>query len=84
MPTQQDLQPGRGNHKKGKKTRTGLCLSIYFNKKMDELCVKIIDNESFEVKKEIPALELEDIKRDIDEMAELLFNRKKAQITHNR
>lgn len=46
--------------------------------------MKIIDKESLEIKKETPALELEDIKGNIDEMAGLLFNRKKAQIIHNR
>ena len=77
MPNQQDLQPGQGNHKKGRKNRTDLCLSIYLNKKTDELSVKIIDKESLEVKKEIPALELEDIKSDIDEIAGLMLNKKR-------
>ena len=77
MPTQQDLQPGREDHKKGRKNRTGLCLSIYLNKKTDELSVKIIDKESLEVKKEIPALELEDIKGNIDEIAGLMLNKKR-------
>lgn len=77
MPTQQDLQPGREDHNKGRKNRTGLCLSVYLNKKTDELSVKIIDKESLEVKKEIPAPELEDIKGEIDEIAGLMFNKKR-------
>ena len=79
MPNQQDLHPGRGNHRKGRKDRTGLCLSIYLNKKTDELSVKVIDNESLEIKKEIPSSELQDIKERIDEIAEVLFNKKKIQ-----
>ncbi|MBI5096549.1 MAG: flagellar protein FlaG [Nitrospirae bacterium] len=84
MPNQQDLHPGRGNHRKGRKNRTGLCLSIYLNKKTDELSVKVIDNESLEIKKEIPSSELQDIKERIDEIAGVLFNKKKIQITHHR
>jgi len=77
MPNQQDLHPGRGNHRKGRKDRTGLCLSIYLNKKTDELSVKIIDKESLEVKKEVSALELEDLKGDIDEIAGLMLKKKR-------
>jgi len=76
MPNQQDLHPGRGNHRKGRKNRTGLCLSIYINKKTDELSVKVIDNESLEVIMDVPSQELLDIKDQIGDMAGVLFNKK--------
>ena len=76
MPNQQDLHPGRGNHRKGRKDRTGLCLSIYINKKTDELSVKVIDNESLEVIMDVPSQELLDIKDQIGDMAGVLFNKK--------
>ncbi len=76
MPNQQDLHPGRGNHRKGEKNRTGLCLSIYLNKKTDELSVKVIDNESLEVIMDVPSQELLDIKDQIGDMAGVLFNKK--------
>ena len=76
MPNQQDLHPGRGNHRKGRKDRTGLCLSIYINKKTDELSVKVIDNESLEVIMDVPSQKLLDIKDQIGDMAGVLFNKK--------
>lgn len=60
--------------RKGKKG-TGQSLSLYLNKNNGEVAIKIIDNKTLEVVKEIPSQELLDIKDRIDDMAEALFNK---------
>lgn len=57
--------------KKHKKNE--VCLSIYADKKGGDFLVRLIDNESLEVIKEIPDLELLDIKDEINEMVDKLL-----------
>ncbi len=83
MPKHHDLHTKRiKSGKKGKtrknKKETGLSISLYADKKNNEVAVKVIDNKSLEVRKEIPPPELEGIKDTLDDILELLFNKRKV------
>ncbi len=83
MPKHRDLHTKRiKSDKKGKtrknKKETGLSISLYADKKNNEIAVKVIDNKSLEVRKEIPPPELEGIKDTLDDILELLFNKRKT------
>lgn len=58
------------------KNGAGLSLSLYINKKNGEMVVKVLDNKTLEVIKEIPSEELSDIKGQIDDAAGVLLNKK--------
>ena len=78
MPTGKDLHSKSGEDMKIRKGKngTGLSLSLYVDKKSGEISVKVIDNKSLEVIKDVPPKELLDIKDRIVDMAGVLFNKK--------
>lgn len=60
--------------KSGNKAEVTLRLIV--NKKSNEMSVNILDSKSLNTIKEIPADQLSGIKKQLEEMTEILFDRK--------
>lgn len=79
MPLKRDLHPASRKKRKNGKDKEGVptSLSLCVNKKSGDIFLKLINNKTLEVIKEIPPQELLDIKDRLNEMISLLFNARK-------